>query len=124
MLCAVFAFESQNILAAAAIKRADDLTFLRKVVRGGADESYGIEVARLAGVPDTVLRRARVILKQLEEKMPVERAAGRKREESPQMAFVSAREQKLVDILSRLDMNAMTPIEALNKLYELKKIVG
>ena len=50
----------------AAKKRRDDLIFLRKIVRGGADQSYGIEVAKLAGVPDRVIRRARTILEELE----------------------------------------------------------
>ena len=107
----------------AAIRKENDLTFLRKIVRGGADESYGIDVAKLAGVPEPVLRRARVILRQLEEKRPVERTQAKKREESPQMAFISPREQKLVDLLSRIDMNNMTPIESLNRLYELVQIV-
>lgn len=48
-------------------KRGDDITFLRRIVRGGADESFGIEVAKLAGVPDSVVRRAKVILKELEQ---------------------------------------------------------
>ena len=72
---------------------------------------------------EPVLRRARVILRQLEEKRPVERTQAKKREESPQMAFISPREQKLVDLLSRIDMNNMTPIESLNRLYELVQIV-
>ena len=47
-------------------KRGDDITFLRKIVKGGADQSFGIEVAKLAGVPDSVVKRAKVILKELE----------------------------------------------------------
>ena len=70
-----------------------------------------------------MLRRARVILRQLEEKRPVERTQAKKREESPQMAFISPREQKLVDLLSRIDMNNMTPLDSLNRLYELVQIV-
>ena len=54
-------------------KRGDDITFLRRIVRGGADQSFGIEVAKLAGVPDKVVRRAKVILKELEQNsVPIE----------------------------------------------------
>ncbi len=114
----------------AAIKRADSITFLRKIVRGGADQSYGIEVAKLAGVPDPVIRRAKEILQQLEDGQPVEirEKRRRRREESSadaelQMAFLSERETKIVDLLTRINIETLTPIEALNRLYELVQLV-
>lgn len=111
----------------AAIKRKDDITFLRRIVRGGADESYGIEVAKLAGVPEPVIRRAKEILLQLEEGLPVEVKQKRKKqrfspEEIGQMSFVSPQEQQIMDRLERVDIDSLTPIEALNILYELVKL--
>ena len=103
----------------AAIKRADTLTFLRKVVRGGADESYGIEVAKLAGVPDGVIRRAKTILQQLEEKMPVQRQNRKNQPQEMQMLLISEREARLVELLNRINIESLTPIEAMNRLYEL-----
>lgn len=97
------------------------------IVRGGADESYGIEVAKLAGVPDPVIRRAKEILAQLEEGLPVEVKEKRKRqrfvpEELGQMSFSSPGEQQIMDRLERIEIDKLTPIEALNILYELVKM--
>ena len=104
----------------AAKKRRDDIIFLRKIVRGGADESYGIEVAKLAGVPDRVIHRAREILQELE--------AGRVSSTPPPAAGpgdqVSLLDMGAAEIARRLrdtDVNTLTPIEAMNLLYELKQ---
>ena len=106
-------------------KRGEDITFLRRIVRGGADGSYGIDVAKLAGVPETVVRRARVILKALEASaaeqplptanIPTEEAP----EEELQVSFASAKEQGILERLQTLDVNTLTPIEAMSVLYEL-----
>lgn len=103
-------------------KRGDDITFLRRIVRGGADGSYGIEVAKLAGVPNVVVNRAKEILKELEEKgvVTVIRTVEAQPEESMQMSFGSNAGSELADKLKKLDVNTLTPIEALQKLYELK----
>ena len=109
----------------AAKKRGSDVIFLRKIVRGGADQSYGVEVAKLAGVPDRVVRRAREILEELES------GAGRDTPGAMQAAGPSAPTDQvsLGDLggetalkkLRMTDVNILTPIEALNLLAELKQ---
>ena len=103
-------------------KRGEDIIFLRRIVRGGADGSYGIDVARLAGVPDTVVKRAKVILKSLEENgvAPVVSNAVRKEaDDDMQVSFGSTVESEIIDELKALDVNTLTPIEAMSKLYEI-----
>ena len=102
-------------------KRGDDITFLRRIVRGGAYGSYGIEVAKLAGVPNTVVNRAKDILKELEEKgaVTVIRTV-EKNDDDMQISFASNEGNEIVDELKTIDINTLTPIEALQKLYELK----
>ena len=107
-------------------KRGDEITFLRRIVRGTADGSYGIEVALLAGIPKSVVSRAKVILKQLEEtdgtKLPVKITAETVEDEPQlQMSFADSRNDALIEEIRALDLNTLTPIEALTKLYELKK---
>ena len=104
-------------------KRGDDITFLRRIVRGGADGSYGIEVAKLAGIPQSVVTRARAILRDLEENgvpAPVVYSA-REETAEDQISFESGINSEIIDELKMLDVNTLTPIEALTKLYELKK---
>ena len=105
-------------------KHGDDITFLRRIVRGGADGSYGIDVAKLAGVPDTVVRRAKVILKALEEndtvRTPKSTAPAPVDEEHAlQTSLAGNAAQEIADELKVLDVNTLTPIEAMTKLYEL-----
>ncbi len=104
----------------AARKKKDDILFLRKIVPGAAGASYGIEVAKLAGVPDKVISRAKAILKELEtEGAP---AAPRPAEESE--AQVSLEDMAALAVAQRLretDVDTLTPIEAMNLLYQLKK---
>ncbi len=104
-------------------KRGDDITFLRKIVRGGVDDSYGIAVAKLAGIPQSVIQRANVILKQLEDesgKNFVEND-GAKRDEPEQMTLLNDNEAKVLDILKNISLDTLTPIEAMNILYDAKK---
>ena len=98
--------------------RGDEIIFLRKILPGGADRSYGIEVAKLAGIPEKVLKRARTILTELESQSDRPR-----RESAPQeqMTFGSAREEEVLDALRRSHPDALTPLEAMQLLYELKK---
>ena len=106
----------------AAKKRADDIIFLRKIVRGGADQSYGIEVAKLAGVPNTVIRRARAVLKELEEgsRAPApEPAAAPEKPDQISLGDMAALEA--AEVLRRTDLNTLTPIEAMNLIYKLKQ---
>ena len=105
-------------------KRGDDITFLRRIVRGGADGSYGIEVAKLAGVPDNVIKRAKTILKTLEDndlmKPKMDKVIPEEKEEPQfQMSFESNSREYILDRLRTVDINTLTPIEAMGLLYEL-----
>ncbi len=104
----------------AAKKKGDSVIFLRKILPGSADESYGIEVAQLAGVPSEVIRRAKETLKELEEKTPSERSAPARTEEEELPMFASLKDD-IIDTLKAVQVDTMTPIEALSKLYELSK---
>ncbi|MBC8569642.1 DNA mismatch repair protein MutS [Zongyangia hominis] len=111
----------------AAKKRGDDIIFLRRIVRGGADDSYGIEVSKLAGIPDPVIKRAHEVLRALETgKTPSEPKRNRKavkQEENMQVSFAQSANDQLAEAIKTVDLNTITPIEALNKLYELKNLV-
>lgn len=105
----------------AAKKKGDSVTFLRKIIRGAADDSYGIEVAKLAGVPNEVTKRAKEILKGLERgDMPMQNIA-RAEECDDEITFDNYEEKAVCDRLRECDINTLTPIEAMNLIYELKK---
>ena len=97
--------------------RGEDIVFLRKIVPGGADRSYGIEVAKLAGLPETVLKRAREILRELESQSAQPRPAP---PQEDQVSLEAIAETAVADILRRTQVDALSPLEALNLLYELK----
>ena len=109
-------------------KRGDDITFLRKIVRGGADDSYGIEVAKLAGVKNEVIKRAKEIVQSLEsininKTDSVEVKQIKKKEEqhdADQIMLGSFEGGEIVEQLKKLDINTLTPIEAMNEIYRLK----
>ena len=110
----------------AAKKRGDSITFLRKIVRGGTDDSYGIEVAKLAGVPNEVVKRAREILKAIESgsHIAVGHNVAKKDDEVDLFAgFTSSVNDDVADKLRTVDINTMTPIEAMNLLFELKMML-
>lgn len=107
----------------AAKKRGDDITFLRKIVRGGADESYGIEVAKLAGVPNAVIKRAKAVLADLEKSMPHADVREVKGSAEPQISIETLSGNAIVEKLRDIHIDTLTPIEALNTLYELKKML-
>jgi DNA mismatch repair protein MutS len=110
----------------AAKKRGDSITFLRKIVRGGTDDSYGIEVAKLAGVPNEVVKRAREILSVIEGGERIATAKNIKAEDSEAnlfSGFMSSINDDVADKLRSVDINTMTPIEAMNLLFELKKML-
>ena len=101
-------------------KRGDDITFLRKIVRGGADDSYGIEVAALAGVPKEVINGAKKILKKIEnDEIVVEHTAKKHGDATNQIGFGDGIANEIADELKNMDVTTYTPIEAMNKLYEL-----
>ncbi len=99
-------------------KRGDELIFLRKIVPGGADRSYGIEVAKLAGLPTEVVRRANTILKELEQGGAYQ---AKPREETAQVSLDAIGEGEVLDALRRAQPDTMSPIEAMQLLYELKQ---
>jgi DNA mismatch repair protein MutS len=103
----------------AAKKKKDDVIFLRKIVRGGADQSYGIEVAKLAGVPDKVIKRAREILEELENGQPSPVQGITTHQE--QISLMDLGSQTVLNKLRMTDVNILSPIEALNLLAELKQ---
>ena len=97
-------------------KQNGNLVFLRKIVRGAADDSYGIEVAKLAGIPDSVIAKAKSYLRELE----TDRAELRLDEREPD-GQVSFEEVGTDRILRSTDINSLTPIEAMNLLFELQR---
>ena len=99
-------------------KRGEELIFLRKIVPGGADRSYGIEVATLAGLPKEVVSRAKAILAEL-EKGGAYQTAPRKEEE--QISLSAIGEAEVLDALRRAQVETLTPIEAMQLLYELRQ---
>ncbi len=102
----------------------DQIIFLRKVVPGAADKSYGIQVAKLAGIPQTVIERAREILSTLERKeRDVVEETRRRGPSSPtrQLGLFGSREQDVLDALRVMDVETLSPIEALNRLDALKR---
>ena len=107
-------------------KRGEDITFLRRILPGGADDSFGIEVAKLAGVPDKVLKRAREVLRELESGgagKPAPRLRLLPKEEPVQLTMDSA-DSRALSKLRGLDVNNMTPMECMNALFELRKLLG
>ena len=129
--------DSVNNYCIAVREQGDDIIFLRKIIRGGADKSYGIQVARLAGVPDSVIDRAKEIASWLEETDVTDKAknlqvrTSAKKKEVVREAAPAEKQMSLFDIypadhpvlkeLAGLDVSNMTPIQALNTLYELQK---
>ena len=97
--------------------RGEDIIFLRKIISGGADRSYGIEVAKLAGLPKQVLTRARHILQELEDEEGKPHAAP---VETDQVSLEALSESAVIEALRRAQVDTLSPLEALNLLYELK----
>ena len=108
-------------------KRGDDITFLRRIVPGGADDSYGIEVAKLAGLPDWIIKRAKQILKELTQDKPDTKNEFAnidiEEKEDLQMNLLDNANSSVVEKIKSTDVNTLTPIEAMNLLYELKNMI-
>jgi DNA mismatch repair protein MutS len=107
----------------------EEIVFLRKIVEGGTDKSYGIHVARLAGIPKEIIQRARMILNNLEAatldvngkpKFAPLKAAQEKKQPK-QLKLFASREDMIIEEIRKLDISRMAPLDALNKLDELKK---
>ena len=111
-------------------EKGDDIVFLRKIIKGGADKSYGIQVAKLAGVPDSVVERAKEIVDELLENditdtvknISVSTAKRKKKKHQDEVdmsqmsLFDAIKDDDIIDELTSIDVGNMTPIEALNKL--------
>lgn len=118
-------------------EKGDDIVFLRKIVKGGADKSYGIQVAKLAGLPDTVVERAKEIVNELlanditetVKNISVENGTHKKKKhlddvDIAQMSlFDTIKDDDIIEELRNVDIGNMTPLDALNKLYELQNKV-
>ena len=101
-------------------KRGEDITFLRRIVAGPADDSYGIEVAKLAGLPASVTKRAHAVLRQLEASAPDHNKPIQLDFETVEAYNNPSVPSEVVEKLHKLDIETLTPLEALNFLYELK----
>ena len=98
-------------------ERGSEVIFLRRIKQGGADKSYGIQVAKLAGLPKSVMKRAEEILKSMENAEPVRPVVSKKNPPQSPGLFVA---QGMKELLA-LDVPSLTPIEAMSKLYELQQ---
>jgi len=98
-----------------------EVIFLYKIVPGGVDKSYGIHVAKLAGLPKSVVHRAREVLEELEDGSKQALAKRRHKEAVPQQLPLMGPKSPLFEELEKLDIDSMTPLEAITRLYELQK---
>jgi DNA mismatch repair protein MutS len=109
----------------AAKKRGEDIIFLRKIVKGPTDDSYGIEVSKLAGVPNEVVKRAKVILNEIiEQGGPVKPVISNKNAPTMEMSIEDIGVYEIADRVKKIDINTLTPIEAMNFIFELKKLLN
>ena len=104
-------------------KRGDRMIFLRKIVPGATDDSYGVEVAKLAGLPNSVVARARQILQELESQEGVRPQASGVKEPEDQISMLDLRSQQVCAALEKISIETLTPIEAMNELFKLKKLL-
>ena len=104
-------------------KRGDKMIFLRKIVPGATDDSFGVEVAKLAGLPNTVVSRARQILAELESQDPKGTRDLHISQPDEQVSMLDLTGQQILAALERINVETLTPIEAMNELYKLKKMI-
>ena len=105
-------------------KRGEQMIFLRKIIPGATDDSFGVEVAKLAGLPNSVVARAREILAELESqtgRTPVHTVT---EEPDDQISMLDLRSQQVCQALEAISVETLTPIEAMNELYKLKKMLN
>ena len=107
----------------AAKKRGDNITFLRKIVRGSTDDSYGIEVAKLAGLPNEVIKRAKEVLASVEATARAINASDKVEEEKDDtlITFDDCINEQVIEELRELDINTLSPYEAMSFLFNLQK---
>ena len=102
-------------------KRQGDMIFLRKIVPGAADDSYGIEVAKLAGVPDAIITKAKTYLRELESGATELAAPAHAAQDAAQMTLGDAAGDEIAEQLRSIDLNTITPLEAMRLLFELQQ---
>lgn len=100
-------------------EQGDDIIFLRKIIRGGADKSFGIQVAKLAGLPGPVIKRATEILKRLEEADINNLNRSKRKKSAEQLSIFEIKRSAIEEELAKIDVSTITPIEAMNLLYSL-----
>ncbi len=105
-------------------KRGDQMIFLRKIVPGATDDSFGIEVAKLAGLPNAVISRAREILSELEADKGAPSPTVAVQAQEDQVSMLDLRAQQVCAALENITVETLTPIEAMNELYKLKKMLN
>ena len=136
LLMLIIAFSSCTSLRYAGVNRVRNynisakkqngkLIFLRKILPGAADESYGIEVAKLAGLPEEVIRRAKAVLRDIETRQPQVLPSlvtpPEEEEEDGQITLGGFAEKAIIDQLKTISPDTLSPIEALTLLYQLTK---
>ncbi len=104
-------------------KRGDKMIFLRKIVPGATDDSFGVEVAKLAGLPNSVINRARQILQELETSQGQRPVVIREEPQEDQISMLDLRTQQVCQALGSISVETLTPIEAMNELFKLKKML-
>ena len=103
-------------------ERGEDVIFLRKILPGGTDESYGVHVAKLAGVPKEVTKRANEILRSLERKSALkEEPKSNKQEDQGQLSMYNYKLAEIAHELDKIKLDEITPIDALNILSKIKE---
>lgn len=110
----------------AVAEEAGQVVFLHKIVPGGADRSYGIHVAQIAGIPKAVIDRANEVLEELEGSADFQEWQARTRQvfSGVQLSFLGPETHPLAEAIKELDVDSLSPLEALNKLYELKQMAS
>ena len=103
-------------------KRGGEIVFLRKIVPGAADDSFGVDVAKLAGLPESIITRARQLLRQLEAGAPAAAPQGPPAEPDDQVSLLDLAGDEIRRRLQKMSVETMTPIEALNALFQLKQL--
>jgi DNA mismatch repair protein MutS len=109
----------------AAKKRGDSITFLRKIVRGSTDDSYGIEVAKLAGLPNEVIKRAKEVLASVESTAralkTTQETETKQESEQDNISFDDCIREQVIEELKQIDLNTLSPYEAMTLLFNLQK---
>ncbi|MBE6584160.1 MAG: DNA mismatch repair protein MutS [Ruminococcaceae bacterium] len=112
----------------AAKKRGDSITFLRKIVRGSTDDSYGIEVAKLAGLPNEVIKRAKEILQSVEQSAKsiklTDREAKTEEKDDTLISFDDCMSEQIIDEIKNTDINTLSPYECMSLVFDWKKRLG